>query len=122
MTRWAFVAALPLAAVIFSQTSPGAAEPRGGLSATEQRGLAFAQQHCSACHAVTENRMSPNPESPSFQDIANRTGVTRSTLRQFLRDSHNYPAAMNFQVDVEQIDDLTDYVMTMKKPDYRPAM
>jgi hypothetical protein len=49
-----------------------------------------------------------------------RPGVTRQTLQQFLRNSHNYPAAMNFTVDPARIGDLADYIATiatMKKTD-----
>ena len=87
-----------------------------------RRGLAFAEQRCSACHAVTKNGSSPNPESPPFEDIANRPGVTGETLEQFLRDSHNYPEAMNFKVEAAQIRDLASYIVTMKKAGYRPVM
>jgi hypothetical protein len=48
--------------------------------------------------------------------------VTRATLRAFLRDSHNYPAAMNFRVEQARIRDLADYVLSMQKPGYRPVM
>ena len=49
-------------------------------------------------------------------------GLTRETLRSFLRDSHNYPAAMNFTVDPGQVEDLTDYVLTLRKPGYKPEI
>ena len=131
MSRTLIIAALTLAAAaIVTQSSAseahhGAKRPAAKapvLSAAARRGLAFAQQRCSACHAVTENHSSPNPESPSFEDIANRPGVTRETLRQFLRDSHNYPAAMNFRVEAARIGNLSDYIVTMKKAGYRPVM
>lgn len=112
-------------AMLFSAGADAAGQRRAQppkLSAAAQRGLAFAQLRCSACHGVTENRGSPNPESPPFEDIANRPGVTRSTLREFLRDSHNYPAAMNFAVEANHIRDLADYIVTMKKPGYKPAI
>ncbi|MGE3692522.1 MAG: cytochrome c [Novosphingobium sp.] len=99
-----------------------AARSRTGLSASASRGLAFAQQRCSACHGVVANRSSPNPESPPFEDIANRPGVTQATLRQFLRDSHNYPLAMNFEVENARIRDLAAYIVTLKKPGYRPLV
>jgi mono/diheme cytochrome c family protein len=122
MTRTLFIAALTFAALAFSQASSRAADHGAELTAAEKRGLAFAEQRCSACHAVTENSISPNPESPTFQEIANRDGVTPATLRQFLHDSHNYPSAMNFRVEAEQISDLADYIVTMRKADYRPVM
>lgn len=131
MSRTLAIAALALAAGA-TATQPSASEAPHAtqhrtaegpvLSAGARRGLAFAQQRCSACHAVTENRISPNPEPPSFEDIANRPGVTTATLRQFLRDSHNYPEAMNFRVEPARIRDLADYIVTMKKAGYRPVM
>ena len=127
MTRALTLAVLALAcAAIPALPAPGAAlrvqKSRPALSAGARRGLAFAQQRCSACHAVTTNSISPNPASPPFEDIANWQGVTRVTLRQFLRDSHNYPAAMNFRVEEARIRDLADYVLTMKKSGYKPVM
>lgn len=92
------------------------------LSKPAQRGLAFAEQRCAACHGVTANAPSPNPESPAFEDIANTPGLTRDTLRVFLRDSHNFPAAMNFKVPQRRINDLADYMVTLQRPDYRPAI
>lgn len=98
------------------------AKVKPGLGIEARRGLAFAQQHCSACHGVTANSSSPNPESPTFEDIANRPGLTATTLRAFLRDSHNYPAAMNFSVDQDRINDLAQYVVTLKRRGYRPTI
>jgi len=86
------------------------------------RGLAFARQHCAACHAVTANATSPNPESPPFADIANRPGVTAKTLAQFLHDSHNFPEAMNFSVEPARIKDLADYMLTLRHSGYRPSI
>lgn len=103
-----------------SATNRTAKAPR--LSAAAQRGLAFAQTRCAGCHGVARNSGSPNPESPAFEDIVNKPGLTRTTLRAFLRDSHNYPAAMNFTIDRRQIGDLADYMLTLKRRGYRPAI
>lgn len=92
------------------------------LSRGAQRGLAFAEQRCAGCHAVRANGSSANPEAPPWEDIANRPGTTRATLRTFLRDSHNYPAAMNFRVDAPRIRDLADYFITLQRPGYKPVM
>ncbi len=99
-----------------------AAQPLAAASSSARRGLAFSEQRCAACHAVRANGSSANPESPSFEDIANRHGVTQTTLRTFLRDSHNYPAVMNFRVNAGRIRDLAAYIVTLRKPDYRPIM
>ena len=94
------------------------------LELTEQqaRGYAFAKTNCTGCHAITPTGTSANPEAPHFQAIANMPGLTRETLRNFLRDSHNYPAAMNFTVEPGQVEDLTDYVLSLRKADYKPEI
>lgn len=94
------------------------------LELTEQqaRGYAFAKTNCTGCHAIAPAGTSANPEAPHFQTIANMPGLTRETLRNFLRDSHNYPAAMNFTVEPGQVEDLTDYVLSLRKADYKPEI
>lgn len=91
-------------------------------SPSAQRGLVFAEQRCAVCHAVRPDSTSPNPEAPSFDTIANRPGVSRATLRRFLRDSHNFPEVMNFRVDARRIRELADHIVTLQRPGYRPVM
>jgi mono/diheme cytochrome c family protein len=122
MPRSHAVAVLALAAAILvalPETS-GASGAGRHVPARAQRGLIFVQQHCAACHAVGANAVSPNPESPPFEDVANKPGLTLTTLRQFLSDSHNYPQAMNFTVERARIRDIAAYMLTLRKPGYRP--
>ncbi len=112
--------ALILAGTLAAVSAP--AKPARQPSPGVMRGQSFAQQHCAGCHAITFDQGSPNPESPPFPDIANRPGLTGTTLRRFLRDSHNFPDAMNFSVDRAQIHDLADYMVTLKRKNYRPAI
>ena len=107
---------LPIGALASAGTAKAPA-----LSRSAQRGLAFAQTHCAACHGVSASTSSPNPESPPFEDVANTPGLTRSTLRRFLSDSHNFPAAMQFSVTTAHIRDLSAYIVTLQKPGYRPT-
>jgi len=120
----ALAAAAPAAAVLASSPTRAAARPAkpSALSPSAQRGAAFAQAHCAGCHGVTRNAGSPNPESPPFEAVVNTRGLTRTTLRTFLRDSHNYPEAMNFTIDRRQIGDLAEYMLTLKRPGYRPGI
>ena len=122
MSKSHAMAALALAAAILVvQPASGAASRSSRhLPPSPQRGLAFVQQHCASCHGVSANTISPNPESPSFEDVANKPGLTVATLRQFLSNSHNYPAAMNFTVDRARIRDIAAYMLTLRKPNYRP--
>lgn len=93
------------------------------LTSAQQRGLAFANARCAGCHAVKRDALqSPNPASPTFEQIANRNGLTRETLNTYLRDAHNYPEAMQFTLDPKAIDDLSDYMLTLRRDDYRPPI
>lgn len=85
-------------------------------------GLAFAQAHCAGCHNVTDGQASPNTNAPRFEAIANTRGLTDDTLKAWLRDSHNYPGQMDFEIDAKRIDELAAYMLTLKSPDYRPAI
>ena len=122
MPRSHAIAALALsAALLVALPATGAASrATRHLPPSPQRGLMFVQQHCAACHAVGPNASSPNPESPPFEDVANKPGLTVATLRQFLSDSHNYPQAMNFTVERARIRDIAAYMLTLRKPNYRP--
>lgn len=116
------VAVLAAAALIVWQPSVLAAEAQSRLTPAEKRGLVFAKRRCAACHAVVADRLSPNAAAPSFQDIANRPAVTRPTLREFLTDSHNYPVEMKFRLEDERVEDLSEYMATLQRPNYRPVM
>jgi len=85
-------------------------------------GLAFAQARCAGCHNVIDGQASPNPNAPSFEAIANTRGLTDNTLKAWLRDSHNYPGQMDFEIDAKRIDELAAYMLTLKSPDYRPPI
>ena len=126
MVRFAALAlvASSVALVSMIPSAPVAAKSAiaSRAAAAVERGRAFAQARCAGCHAVEPNQGSPNPEAPSFEAVANQRGLTRLTLRRFLRNSHNYPAAMNFRIDAASIDDLSAYVVTLKSPRYRPAI
>lgn len=111
------VAITLLTSVLFTSAGASAAPSQRAL-----RGLAFAEQRCAACHAVRPNGTSPNAEAPAWDDIANRPGTTERTLRTFLRDSHNFPAAMQFEVDRRRVRDLAAWMITLQRKDYRPSI
>jgi mono/diheme cytochrome c family protein len=82
--------------------------------------IAFVEAACGGCHATRPLELSPNPDAPSFSDIANRTGLTSATLSAFLRDAHNYPEAMDFDLTPVRVDALAAYIMTLRDESYRP--
>ena len=46
--------------------------------------------------------------------------MTAGTLSSWLRDAHNYPSEMEFQLDSNKVDDLVSYMLTLRDPNYRP--
>ncbi|MFZ1743495.1 MAG: hypothetical protein WAT93_11595 [Pontixanthobacter sp.] len=79
--------------------------------------LSFVQAACGDCHGVESPSLSSNPESPTFEEIANRPGITKATLTAFLTDAHNYPEVMDFDLDKPRVENLVDYKLTMRRPD-----
>ena len=90
--------------------------------AAATRGLAFARQNCSRCHAVQPGQSSPNVEAPPFEAVVNQPGLSAATIKPWLHDSHNFPAMMDFAIPPGQIDDLAAYMLTLQRSDYVPAI
>ena len=87
----------------------------------QARGHSLATASCAACHGIKRHSiMSPNPQSPSFPTIVNQQGLTRETLTSWLRNAHNYPAEMEFELDPRSVDDLVEYMLTLSDPNYKP--
>lgn len=99
----------------YGELAAGAA-PASGSAASVARGKAFAQAHCSGCHAVLPDRFSPNPDAPPFENVVTKEGLTAETLTYWLRHSHNFPEIMNFEVADDQVDDLSAFMLTLRQP------
>lgn len=99
----------------------GACQPLPAGSTAVQRGSALAQASCSSCHGVARYATSPNPDAPPFSAIANQEGLTADTLGPWLRDAHNYPREMQFELDPRDVDALVAYMISLRDPDYRPT-
>lgn len=95
------------------------APPSAPVSEAEHHRLAFVQAACGGCHAVEAPGLSPNPQSPPFADIANREGLTRATLVTWLTDAHNYPEVMDFDLDQPQVEEIADYILTLRSDGYK---
>ncbi len=116
----ALLAPLALAAC----TTPAAnAPPMIGKSTApshDTRAPAFIEAACGGCHAVEPPFISPNPASPSFAAIANRSGLSEASLADWLEDAHNYPEEMDFTLTRPQIDQIARYMVTLRDAGYVP--
>jgi mono/diheme cytochrome c family protein len=91
-----------------------AAPALGQESGNAGRGLVYARQACSDCHAVAaDQRVSPDPKAPSFQSVADTPGMTRIAVNVWLHSSH--PTMPQLIIDAERIDDLAAYLATLRK-------
>jgi membrane-bound lytic murein transglycosylase B len=82
---------------------------------------AFVEAACGGCHAVEPPFLSPNARAPSFESVANRPGVTRTTIQAWLRNAHNYPEIMDFDLTPEHVDEVSGYMITLRRRDYVPV-
>ena len=76
-------------------------------------GLALAERLCAQCHAVSgRGDKSPNPDAPTFRDIASIPGMTSIALTAALQTSH---ATMpNVMLAAEERADVIAYILSLK--------
>ncbi len=121
LTLLAPLALLALAAC----AAPGTDNPPPMLGkrtspSVETRAPAFVEGACGGCHAVEPPFLSPNPAAPSFAAIANRRGLSETSLADWLANAHRYPEDMDFTLTRAQIDQIARYMVTLRDAGYVP--
>jgi mono/diheme cytochrome c family protein len=114
---------LGLVALAGCNTAPDpAAQPAPLPAAVADRGEGYrlAQAACSQCHSIEAFGLSPNTAAPEWPVIANTPGLTRETLTTWLTDAHNYPGEMDFYLEADEVGQLVDYMLTLRREDYHP--
>lgn len=122
--RLTFIAAATLALTACA-TAPGTDNPppmvgKATSPSPDTRAPAFVEAACGGCHAVEPPFLSPNPASPSFAAIANRPGLSETSLADWLAEAHNYPEDMDFTLTRPQIDQIARYLVTLRDAGYVP--
>jgi mono/diheme cytochrome c family protein len=89
----------------------------GGAQAQEmgnaRQGLQLARTECSECHLVDKVAgRSLNPAAPTFERIANVSGMTSAALTAALRTSHE--TMPNVIIKGSNIADLVAYILSLK--------
>ncbi|KAF0179896.1 MAG: c-type cytochrome [Hyphomonadaceae bacterium] len=112
MRRLILLAALCLATACVCAPPAQEAAPVPAADPAVARGLAFAQEVCAACHAVTPGTASPNPAAPPFEAIGRMPGMNTMALNVWLHSAH--PSMPNIVVTPEQARDLSAYLETLK--------
>lgn len=114
------MAALLGVACQHASSGEGLAEMPAPQAQAEKGGLAFIQAACGGCHAVEAGYLSPNPQAPRWEDLANREGLSEETLSSWLYDAHNYPEIMDFDLNPARARMIANYILQMQSEDYRP--
>lgn len=123
--RLACIAPLACLALAACAAAPGSDNPPPMLGkptspSPDTRAPAFIEAACGGCHAVEPPFLSPNPAAPSFAAIANRPGLSQTSLADWLADAHDYPEQMDFTLTRPQINEIAAYMVTLRHAGYVP--
>ena len=77
-----------------------------------QNGREIAERWCAACHDVSSEQRSGNPDVPSFVAIARSSAEDAGRLEHFLTDPH--PVMPNMNLTREEIRDIVAYILSLR--------
>ena len=76
-------------------------------------GAAYAKKVCAACHAVLANeQISPLPQAPTFQSVADTPGMTELALSVWLQSSH--PTMPNIVLGQDDLRNVVAYIRSLE--------
>jgi mono/diheme cytochrome c family protein len=100
---------LTLAAAILALSSEALAQ-----DADIEAGAAYANKVCAACHAVLPNdQVSPLPQAPTFQSVADTPGMTELALTVWLQSSH--PTMPNIVLEPDDMRNVVAYIRSLDR-------
>jgi hypothetical protein len=77
-------------------------------------GINYVKQACAHCHAIRKgDNQSTNPLAPSFEKIANSSGVTGISLAAMLHSVHEHMP--NFVLPANERDNIIAYILSLKR-------
>jgi len=92
-----------------------------GVPSTSElaRGENIAQHMCAACHVVARDKDYSAKPGPDFADIANRPGVSATSLRHFITTTHwdvdKLPMSMpNSMLSQDDIRAVSSYILSLR--------
>lgn len=79
-----------------------------------EKGAAYAKNVCAACHAVLANeQISPLPQAPTFQSVADTPGMTEMALTVWLQSSH--PTMPNIVLEPDDLRNVVAYIRSLDR-------
>jgi mono/diheme cytochrome c family protein len=77
-------------------------------------GFAYAQSACAKCHAIRGGSLlSPNPDAPTFDKIANTPGITGAALYVILQNTHR--KMPDLIIPPKDKADVVAYILSLKR-------
>ena len=81
-----------------------------------EAGAAYAGKVCAPCHAILANeQISPLPQAPAFQAVADTPGMTELALTVLLQSSH--PTMPNIILKPDDMRNVVAYIRSLKTKD-----
>ena len=78
-----------------------------------EKGMQYAIDVCSECHAVRDGQpRALLSETPSFEDIANTSGMTAIALTVWFKSQH--PSMPNIKMTDEEMRNVIHYIISLK--------
>ena len=79
----------------------------------------IAQHNCAACHVVAPDKEHSVKPGPDFADIANRPGISVTSLRHFITTTHwdvdKFPMSMpNPKLSQDDIRAVSSYILSLR--------
>jgi mono/diheme cytochrome c family protein len=103
----------PLIAIASMLLLPAAAAAQD--LGTPGLGKEYAERVCVECHDVEAGgEISPNPDAPSFQSVADTEGMSPRALAVWLQTSH--PTMPNLIIKPDDMDNVIAYIMSLRTP------
>lgn len=84
------------------------AEPQDSGDAEE--GFIFAKAVCANCHAIVSDETSPSPEAPTFDEIAEQSGMSAKSIVERIQAVH--PKMPNIPMERQELIDLAAYILS----------
>jgi mono/diheme cytochrome c family protein len=102
---------LLLSSIILFMASTGLMAEQA-VVADPQAGFVYAKEVCANCHAIVSNETSPVPDAPTFNEIANRPGMSAKALFEWMQTTH--PTMPNITLEQEDLMDVIFYILSHK--------
>jgi mono/diheme cytochrome c family protein len=86
--------------------------PAVGSPADLAVGKLLADKWCAQCHGTRAGRLGPNPDAPTFSELAAEPSITEYSLRALLRSPHETMPQITPTPD--EMDDIVGYILSLK--------